>query len=161
MNSLEIRSATADDVPAIARVVREAYRPYLSRMSRPPAPMTQDYGRVIREADVWVAQLDGELVGVLVVRSRPDHLLLENIAVLPAAQGRGVAARLLRLVEERAVAAGALEVRLYTNAAMAENLAFYPRRGYVETGRAEQDGFARVFFTKRLSAITPPPGTRR
>jgi hypothetical protein len=26
----------------------------------------------------------------------------------------------------------------------------YPRLGYEETGRAEQDGFPRVFFRKRL-----------
>jgi hypothetical protein len=37
-----------------------------------------------------------------------------------------------------------------TNAAMTENLAFYPRHGYVETHRASQDGFDRVFFSKRL-----------
>jgi hypothetical protein len=38
--------------------------------------------------------------------------------------------------------------RLYTNAAMTENLAYYPRRGYIETHRAAQDGFHRVFFRK-------------
>ncbi len=33
---------------------------------------------------------------------------------------------------------------------MTENLAYYPRHGYAETHRAEQDGFRRVFFRKRL-----------
>ena len=33
-------------------------------------------------------------------------------------------------------------------AAMIENLAYYPRRGYIETHRADQDGFHRVFFRK-------------
>jgi hypothetical protein len=41
-------------------------------------------------------------------------------------------------------------MRLYTNAAMTENLAYYSRRGYTETHRAHQDGFHRVFFRKRL-----------
>jgi len=63
-----------------------------------------------------------------------------------------VGGRLLVVDERYAVAAGRREVRLYTNEAMAENLEFYPRSGYRETGRAEQDGFRRVFFTKTTSA---------
>ena len=42
------------------------------------------------------------------------------------------------------------EIRLYTNAAMTENLSHYPRRGYTETHQAHRDGFHRVFFRKRL-----------
>ena len=41
-------------------------------------------------------------------------------------------------------------MRLYTNEAMTENLSFYPRHGYRETGRAVQDGFRRVFFSKTV-----------
>jgi hypothetical protein len=33
---------------------------------------------------------------------------------------------------------------------MTENLAYYPRHGYAETHRAEQDGFSRVFFRKLI-----------
>ena len=39
---------------------------------------------------------------------------------------------------------------IYTNAAMTENLAYYPRHGYTQTHRAQLDGFQRVFFRKRL-----------
>lgn len=38
----------------------------------------------------------------------------------------------------------------YTNEAMAENLAYYPRHGFAETHRATDHGYRRVFFTKRL-----------
>jgi hypothetical protein len=31
---------------------------------------------------------------------------------------------------------------------MTETLACYPRRGYIETHRAEHDGFSRVFFSR-------------
>jgi GNAT superfamily N-acetyltransferase len=74
------------------------------------------------------------------------------VAVLPAAQGRGSGARLLALAEDRARALHVPEVRLYTNTAMTENLTYYPRRGYTETHRAQQDGFDRVFFRKRVDA---------
>jgi hypothetical protein len=42
-------------------------------------------------------------------------------------------------------------VRLCTNEAMTENLVFYPRHGYRETGRGIQDGYRRVFFSKSLA----------
>ena len=76
---------------------------------------------------------------------------METVAVRPLAQRRGVGARLLALAEDEARARGLDEIRLYTNEAMTENLAYYPRHGYTETHRAGQGGFRRVFFTKHLA----------
>ena len=66
-------------------------------------------------------------------------------------QGQGLGNRLLALAEDEARRLGLPEVRLYTNVTMTENLAYYPRRGYVETHRAQQYGFHRVFFRKPVS----------
>jgi hypothetical protein len=52
--------------------------------------------------------------------------------VLPAAQGQGIGARLLALAEDHARALDVPEIRLFTNAAMTENLAYYWRHGYTE-----------------------------
>jgi GNAT superfamily N-acetyltransferase len=79
---------------------------------------------------------------------RPDHLLLDNVAVAPDAQGMGIGAQLLRLADETAARSGLGEIRLFTNEAMTENLGYYARKGYVETGRGVQDGYRRVFFRK-------------
>jgi ribosomal protein S18 acetylase RimI-like enzyme len=97
-----------------------------------------------------VAAVDGEVAGFIVLISRSGYQLLENVAVDPAAQGRGIGARLLALAEDRARALDAPEIRLYINAATTENLAYYPRHGYTETHRAQQDGFHRVFSCKRV-----------
>ena len=110
--------------------------------------MTADYAAVVNRGTAWVAEDAGEVVGLLVLVPAPDHMLLENVAVAPAARGRGVGAALLRLAEDETRAAGLAEVRLYTNLAMTENLAYYPRRWYVETGRVEESGFSRVYFRK-------------
>ncbi len=104
----------------------------------------------VRGGLAWAAVRDGEVVGLLVLAVKPDHLLLENVAVLPSAQGCGIGARLLALAEDQARELGRDEIRLYTNEAMTENLVYYPKHGYAETHRAEQDGFRRVFFRKRL-----------
>jgi GNAT superfamily N-acetyltransferase len=146
-----VRHAAASDVAALMALAREAYEKYVPRIGRMPAPMTADYAEAVRSGLTWVAVRDGVIVGLLVLVVLPDHVLLENVAVLPSAQGSGVGARLLAFAEEQARELGREEIRLYTNEAMTENLAYYPRHGYSETHRAGQDGFRRVFFSKRIT----------
>lgn len=147
---LNLRLAEAADLRELRDIATAAYAIYIPRIGRPPAPMTADYADAIGRGEVWVAADDDEIVGLLVLVPEPDHLLLENIAVRPQAQGGGIGARLLALAEGEAVRLGFTEIRLYTNAAMTENQAYYPRHGYVQTHRAEQHGFERVFFSKQL-----------
>jgi GNAT superfamily N-acetyltransferase len=147
---LTLRRAGPGDVTALREIAAEAYHPYVARIGRAPAPMTADYAEAVRAGQAWVAVTDGEIAGFVIVIDEPGCLLVENVAVRPAAQGRGIGSRLLALAEDQARSLGRGEVRLYTNEAMTENLSYYPRRGYAETGRAEQDGFRRVFFCKRL-----------
>jgi len=68
------------------------------------------------------------------------------------AVGAIVLVLLLAFAEEQARALRLAEIRLYTNEAMTANLAYYPRHGYTETHRAQEDGFRRVFFAKKLGA---------
>ncbi len=147
---LSFRPAVAADVPALAEVARQAYAPYVERMGEQPAPMTADYDAVVAGGEVWVAEDDQRIIGMLSLVAESGYLLVENVAVVPEAQGKGVGNALMRLAEDRAAASGLAELRLYTNAVMTENLHYYPRRGYVETHRGEEGGFQRVFFRKRL-----------
>lgn len=147
---IAVRLAAEADAPVLARIAVAAYQRYVPRIGRPPAPMTADYTAAVRRGQAWVAAVDGEVAGFIILIAQPGYLLLENVAVLPAAQGCGIGARLLALAEDRARALHVPEIRLYTNAAMTENLAYYPRHGYTQTHRAQQDGFCRVFFRKRV-----------
>jgi GNAT superfamily N-acetyltransferase len=151
---ITIRQATEDDAATLLRITVAAYQHYVARIGRAPAPMEADYDEATRLGQGWVAELDGEIVGLLILIPQDGYLLLENIAVLPGMQGRGLGARLLSFTEERAAALGLPEVRLYTNQAMTENIAYYPRHGYTETHRGGDGPFRRVFFRKRL---VPPP----
>ncbi|AQT80537.1 GNAT family N-acetyltransferase [Mycolicibacterium litorale] len=151
MTEPSLRRATSSDAQAIAELVERAYDKYVARIGRRPAPMDADHAGLIDTANVWVLTHGDQLLASMVTCVMDDHLLLESIAVIPEAQGRGYGALLLRRAEDDAHDAGLTEVRLYTNAAMTENVAMYPRFGYVETHRAGQDGFRRVFFSKRLS----------
>lgn len=151
MRQRTARRATEADVPAIERLVAAAFDTYVERIGRPPAPMTHDYRALVTTARVWVIDGDQRLAAVLVTVPQPDHLLLDTIAVAPGVQGGGYGAALLERAERDARDLGLPEVRLYTNVAMTENLTYYPRHGYIETGRGAQDGYERVFYTKVIS----------
>ena len=143
-----IRRAGPGDVDALHAIAAAAYEKYVPRIGRAPAPMTADYEQAVRDRQAWAAVEDGQIAGFVILVPQPGYLLVENVAVQPAAQGRGIGTRLLALAEEHARSLGLGEIRLYTNEAMTENLGYYPRHGYAETRRARQDGFHRVFFRK-------------
>jgi ribosomal protein S18 acetylase RimI-like enzyme len=147
---LEIRPASVEDVETVGRLVREAYEIYVPRIGREPAPMTADYDALVRDGAVWVAREGDAVVGVLVLHVLPEALLLENVAVAPAAQGRGIGRTLIGFAERRAGELGLGRVELYTNERMTENIGMYGRLGYVEVDRRGEGGFARVFFEKTI-----------
>lgn len=143
-----IRAATAADVPAIDALVRVAYARYLPRMGHEPAPVRADHLAEVRAGSTRVAEADGRLLGVVVLTVTADHVLVDSVAVLPAAWGTGLGARLLALADDLAREHGLTEVRLYTHETMTENQAYYPRHGFVETCRGGADH--RVHYRKVL-----------
>jgi ribosomal protein S18 acetylase RimI-like enzyme len=147
-----IRLATAADRDTIETIVREAYSIYIERIGKPPGPMLDDYAALIKAAAVSVlADLDGGPAAIIVLLPKPDHLLLDNIAVRRSRQGQGFGRRLIAFAEAEARRHGVDEIRLYTHATMTENIALYTRLGFVETGRGHDAGYDRVFMTKRLA----------
>jgi GNAT superfamily N-acetyltransferase len=143
-----IRAARGDEAHAVRELVQRAYGVYVERIGRRPAPMDDDYADKIDRGQVEIADLDGTPIGVLVLIPGDGHLLVENVAVDPSHQGRGVGRALLGHAERTAAQLGLPELRLYTNAAMTENLELYPELGYREVVRKSDDGFERVFFAK-------------
>lgn len=145
---MQIRPADASDLPDVERIVRDAYGIYIARIGKPPGPMLDDYAALIRNHCVWVT--GAPIAGLIVLLAEADHLLLENVAVDPAAQGGGVGKALIQFAGVEARRRGFTEMRLYTHAMMTENIALYARTGWTETGRGEQSGFSRVFFRKEV-----------
>lgn len=114
--------------------------------------MTADYGSLVGQGVVHVLDADSGdgLAGVLVAFARDEHYFIENVAVRPDLHGSGRGRLLLAFAEDEAKRQGLDRIELYTNAVMSENIDYYPRLGYEETGRHEEDGFERVFFHKGL-----------
>jgi len=147
---MRIRPANPAEATEIHELVQRAYGHYVERIGGRPGPMDTDYAEKIAQGQVFVAEDAGTIVGLIVLVTEPDHLLVENVAVAPERQGQGIGRALLAFAEDVAREAGTPTLRLYTHVKMTENLAFYPRLGYEETHRRVDDGFERVFFSKHL-----------
>ena len=148
---LRLRRATDDDARAITDLVAAAYEHYRPLIGRTPLPMLTDYTVTVREHEVWVLEADGFLAGVLDVEPKPDHLWLDNVAVHPSAQRRGLGRRLLAQAEAIARQRGLAEIRLLTNERYVENIGMYLRHGYIETHRAPYLGTDLVHFSKHVT----------
>lgn len=150
MSGIEPRPASAADVNAITALVRGAYAKYVPRMGKEPVPMRADYGKALLEHQVWVMEEAGEIIATLELVPGDEHLLIENVAVSPQHQGRGIGHRMLTFAEAEALRQGLHEMRLYTAEAMRENIGLYAHLGYVETGRKTVSEIPRVYMSKRL-----------
>ncbi len=150
MMASSIRQATRDDLSAVEECATAAYAIYVARIGRKPAPMIADFAASIAAGNLFV-EVEAETVrGFVVFYPCADHVHLENVAVDPRWQRRGIGARLIDFVETEARRLGFARVELYTNARMTENREMYPRLGYVEFDRRVEDGFDRVYYRKSL-----------
>ncbi|HEU4349554.1 MAG TPA: GNAT family N-acetyltransferase [Actinoplanes sp.] len=139
----------------MTELVDAAYRHYVPRIGGLPGPMTADYRHVIAERAVTVAVADGSVAdesvaGLIVLAETPEGLCIENVAVHPNHQGRGLGRALLAFAEREAGHAGFGSIYLYTHEKMTENLALYGRLGYVQYDRRPMTGFSLVFLRKQL-----------
>jgi ribosomal protein S18 acetylase RimI-like enzyme len=154
---MEIQRARPEDVAFIRRIAEDAYRPYIRRIGRRPAPMVADFPAQIAAGEVWIAAEHTEIMGYIVMRAHARGLHIENVAVAPERHGLGVGKALLAFAEAEARRRGLARMDLYTNVKMRENLAFYPALGWIEVARRAEEGFERVYFVKAVSRVEEKP----
>jgi GNAT superfamily N-acetyltransferase len=109
VSDVRIRRMTVDDAPAAERVTAIGFYELDTRMSRRswPAPQLRPADRGANWIDrarhligtdpggCWVAERDGELLGVVVSFVREKMWLLASYAVVPGSQGLGLGKALL------------------------------------------------------------------
>ncbi len=150
MTDGRIRPAIPPDADAIRAVVDAAYAVYLPQMDKPPGPMLDDYDARIAAGEAFVLDARADILGILILIDADGYLLLDNVATAPGTQGQGVGKQLVDFAECEARRRGYDEMRLYTHAVMADNVAFYEKLGWEETHRGEQAGYQRIFMRKPL-----------
>ena len=154
MSDVTMRTALPDDAAAIRALVRAAYAKWVPIIGREPRPMQADYDAAIRDHRFDLVEETGQLIALIETEARPDHFWIENIAVLPEAQGRGLGRQLLAHAEVLARAAGFTELRLLTNGRMTSNRALYRSVGYIETAEEPFMESSVVYMSKRLEPLS-------
>lgn len=150
---MHIRKATIADLAAVVTCSDLAFAHVSGNRGVEVIALDCGLREQVLEGVVYVIGDGPRVVGYIALWPIFDHLFIDTIAVLPAHQWRGLGGRLLGFAEGEAARLGLASVRLFAKAAMADNTLFYERRGYDETGRCDEDGNPRVFYTKPVSPL--------
>ena len=149
--TIQLRPAEPADAAAIRDIVRAAYAGWVPVIGREPLPMRADYDKAVREHQFDLAIEKGAIVGLIETMRHDDHLWIENVAVAPEAQGRGIGRLLLDSAERKAIEAGCPELRLLTDGAFEANVMLYRKHGYTVDREEEFMNGITVYMSKRLA----------
>ena len=117
MDSDDMLLAAAGDLAVVEELVSSAYGHSVARIGRKLGPMLDDHAARIAAGRTHLLERNRAVLGLIVFIPQADALLVENVAISPAAQGLGLGRRLMDFAEMRARAAGLLRLRLNTHVA--------------------------------------------
>lgn len=124
-----IRRAEARDSKALALCIDAAYADYATRIPDLPA-VSEGIAGDIANHIVWVAEMDFNIVGGMVLLPQDEFLLLANVAVHPQCSGMGIGSGLLAQADADCKELGLTELRLSTHVDMPENVRLYEHLGW-------------------------------
>jgi predicted GNAT family N-acyltransferase len=114
---------------------------------------------------MWVAELDGEVVGCIALRPSPEDpevAELKSLYVAASARRHGLGEVLNSLVEDEAVARGVRALELWTDTRFADAHRFYARLGYQrQPGQRELQDLSQTLeypFAKTFPFVPEPVG---
>ena len=161
-----IREATADDIPVLAGLIRDAFRTVADRFGLTPENCPKHPSNC---SDAWIAaaleqgvtyyvlNVDDHACGCAALElARPGVCYLERLAVLPQFRNRGHGGALAIHVLEQAQALGADRVEIGIIAEDTDLANWYQELGFRQTRTAE---FDHLPFTVALMkrALAPNP----
>ncbi|MEM7496845.1 MAG: GNAT family N-acetyltransferase [Pseudomonadota bacterium] len=149
--------ATPEDLPALTALALAAYAKYTPRLGHEPPAMRPDFVGHVTRGEVSVLRSAAGLDAYLVHFEAGGAWVIENIAVAPGAQGKGIGRALLSHAEAAGRDAGCRRAVLLTNLVMTENQALYTRLGWRETGRRPYRGTHVIDYEKPLDGAGGNP----
>jgi ribosomal protein S18 acetylase RimI-like enzyme len=96
---------------------------------------------------VWVALLDGSMVGTVSAVPQGESLYVRGMAVLPAARGHRIGKLLMDNVQSFASAKECRRLFLSTTPFLDRAITLYERLGFSRTGEGPDDLFGTPLFT--------------
>ena len=135
-----VRRARPGDLDAVGEVTVAAYAEFTEGPDDHYIALLRDAARRDREAQLWLAELDGEVVGTVTLTpegspwreiGEPGEGEFRMLAVAPSARRRGVGEALMQLVFERFRELGAHAIVMSSLAEMTAAHRVYARLGFV------------------------------
>lgn len=151
-SGIRIRPAKREDIPALVMTSNSSVgeeedvgfgTPRSQQTFADPGRLSAAWQEpnLVRGEEVFVAEIEGRVVGVVTVEDRSKELELVNIDVPRDHQRRGIGTRLVRFVEERARGEGKRAVTLGTSRNAAgvpwKSFTWWQARGYRVTHEEE------------------------
>lgn len=145
--TLRVTPAAPEDLSDAVTVIHRAFATLAGRIDPPSAALRETAeslaARFDRGGAVFVARVDGKIVGAVCADPKPDgSIYLDRLAVGPALVGQGIARALVTAVEDFARETGHDRVTLGVRLLLTDNIALFRHLGYVETGRKAHPGFS-------------------
>lgn len=134
---MDVRLATLEDEPALFELHRTAFKEHIERIwGWDEKWQRANFVRECASAMTSVVRLNGRTVGYLQVRHDPHRVYLQNIALHPEFQNKGMGTTLLNEVKAAAMVRKVpLELAVFRTNDSAQR--FYERHGFLKTGESK------------------------
>lgn len=145
---MRIRRTEDADLKQVLAIINEAARAYrgiipADRWHEPYMPEQELASEIAAGISFWVAEDEGQLLGVMGIQDKGPVALIRHAYVAPTTQRRGVGTKLLRHVE--ALAGKPVLIGTWADASWA--IDFYRRNGFTLVPPADKDRLLRTYWS--------------
>ena len=119
------------EIAEVLRVAFSEFEPlYTAAAFQATTPSAEEVAGRFVEGPIWIARDAETVIGTVSAVPREDAIYIRSMAVLPSARGRGVAGKLLEVVEEFALNRGARRLTLMTTPFLTSAIRLYTMAGF-------------------------------
>ncbi|MFW9793657.1 MAG: GNAT family N-acetyltransferase [Candidatus Thorarchaeota archaeon] len=138
----------------IKEIIKEAYAPIKKKLSRQPAALKEGLDKIARHIQMgnqYVALVGDTVVGTMRVRLQGQVGIISRVGVRQKFRNRRIGTKLVDYAENLLMHMGAQRIEVEIYGVVENQISFYERGGYVETGRMERVGEEIVVMQKDLT----------
>jgi ribosomal protein S18 acetylase RimI-like enzyme len=157
---LVVRRATCEEIAQIQEISKEAFRLYAERAGitafvNPLEETYEDLKKEIENKLVFIALLDGVVVGSVRIELKPDNTAyLSRFAVSEAYQNKGIGKILMNAIDSSMKELGIENLYLHTASRMLSLVRFYYGRGFYIESTTKDRGYIRALLCKEYKNET-------
>jgi GNAT superfamily N-acetyltransferase len=157
---MQIRLAGPEHTSAIAAVLLQAFVEYRALYTEQgfatTTPTSREVLARLNEGPIWIAVLEGEIVGTASAILKFESLYIRGMAVLPLARGKRVGKLLLERIEHYASENNCTRLFLSTTPFLDRAIRLYEGCGFRRTDEGPHDLFGTPLFTMEKCIAKQP-----